>query len=118
MGLIGALLNQGIGKRNEHILNIWSLIGLVLITSFSTQILSSLLFEPMNTVNNFDELIQSNLSLVTGNWSYLYHAHQWARQFGDDEKLIYLHEKMTSFYDWDVSDFKKNIQLIFGKFFS
>ncbi len=107
MGLIGALLNQGIGKGNENILNIWSFIVLVLMISFSTQILSSLLFEPMNTVNNFDELIQSNLSLVTGNWSYLYHAHQWAHQFGDDEKLLYLHEKMTSFYDWDVSDFKK-----------
>jgi len=99
MNISASLLNQGIKIKNDIVINIWCLMSLVLVACFSSHILSSLIFQPFKTINNFEELVQSNLSVITGNWSYLYHAHNWA---GKDKKLIFLHEKIMSLYDWDI----------------
>jgi len=98
--ICGSLLNQGIHDRKYFIVNIWSLMTIILIPCYSSSILSSLLFQPMKTINNFQELVESNLSLVTGDYSDLYYAHQWP---GDDPKLNYIHTKISSRNDEDVS---------------
>lgn len=97
--IIGTLLNQGFKDRTKFYLNIWSLMTIVLIPCYSASILSSLLFQPMKTINTFEELVVSNLSLVTGNYSALYYLHQWP---GNDPKLLYIHKKISCVDDENV----------------
>jgi len=99
--VIVRLLNQEHRtKIRLSVIHFWSLIAIVLVSTFSGFILSSILFQPMKTIENFDDLKQSNLSLITGNWSYLWVSTQYNYT---EPKLQYLKNKIhTSLIDWDV----------------
>ena len=70
------LLNQGFHETEILLINIWSIMAVVLVSYFSSNIRSALIYQPMKTINNFDELIESNLSLMTGSYGYIKHAIQ------------------------------------------
>jgi len=83
------------------VIHIWSMIAMVLVSCFSGSILSSILLQPIKTIENFDQLKQSNLSLITGNWSYLWYS---TTNNQTEPKLQYLQNKIhISFNDWEVS---------------
>ena len=54
----------------------------------------------MKTINNFDELIESNLSLITGTHSYLKHAIYWYNENDTSNMLYKMKGRTINIIDW------------------
>ena len=69
------LLNQGINPIRDmsFILCIWCLMAIILTSSFSGLFYSSMIKRNTHSINDFEELIKSNLSIYTTNNTLLYY---------------------------------------------
>jgi len=69
--IFSKILNQGTNKYNLIAANTWVLIAVILANCFSNQLLSSLLYQQMEKIDSFDDLINTNLTFVTAEYSWL-----------------------------------------------
>jgi uncharacterized membrane protein len=63
------LINQNLEKYNSFITQIWITMAFILAIIFPNLILSSLLLSKSERIDNIDELIKSNLTLVADKYS-------------------------------------------------
>ena len=75
--LMRHLLNQQMIMSSNYFLliNIWSLMALILSSCLSGGILSSLMFKTMKNINTIDELVQSNLTIINYNESWIWYTY-------------------------------------------
>jgi len=73
------------------LVNLWSFISMILVFCFSGGILSSIVTQGIKTINTFDEMIDSNLTIVSGNWTNIFFSIQYKK----DKKLIDLYPKIN-----------------------
>ena len=91
------LLNQGFNEKETLLLNIWALMTVVLVSCYSSNIRSSLIYQPMKTINNFEELIKSNISLVTGDIGFISAS---ILQNSNDPMIKKIKNRTTFVNDW------------------
>jgi len=75
--IIRYLLNQATAKNIYLLTNLWALASVVILSLFSGAIYTSIVNKEMKTINTYEELINSNITLVSGNDSFLYHSIKW-----------------------------------------
>ncbi len=67
------LLNQGmLTSSSKFLFTIWSLISFVLISCFSGKIYSSMIERDLKTINNVQEIIESNVTIIINNYTTIY----------------------------------------------
>ncbi len=68
------LLNQGISTSSSNFLfTIWSLISVIFISCFSGRIYSSMIKQDLKTINNVQDIIESNVTIIGNNYTTLYY---------------------------------------------
>ena len=99
--LLRPLLNQTMGKiSNQKLLTIiWSFMALTITTCFSGGILTSVVFREQKNINSFDEMIDSNLTVLTYNNSWVWSQYEnvllWNKSL--DEKFERLTPRLKFF---------------------
>lgn len=72
----------------------------ILAQHLNSFLLSSLMFQPTKTINDIDDLMSTNLPLMTGNWSYVWYMNdRWERE--DRISLFIDERKVKGVVDWD-----------------
>jgi len=67
------LLNQGmLTSSSKFLFTIWSLISVILISCFSGKIYSSMIKQDLKTINNVKEIIESNVTIISNNYTTIY----------------------------------------------
>ena len=95
------LLNQSMRKelRERLLINIWSLMALTITACFSGGILTSVVFREQKNINSFDEMIDSNLTVLTYNNSWIWSQYEnvllWNQPL--DERLKRLSPRIKFF---------------------
>jgi hypothetical protein len=64
------LLNNCQKKSDNFLLTVWAFVSLIIITCISGNILSSIVNQDMTSINTFEELSNSNLSIIGGKYSH------------------------------------------------
>jgi predicted PurR-regulated permease PerM len=70
--IIRYLLNQGKTAKNELLIILWAFVAFIIISCLSAGILSTIVAQEEKTINTFEELIDSNLTIISGNGSLIY----------------------------------------------
>jgi hypothetical protein len=94
------LFNNSSKSSDNFLLAIWAFISVILIACFCGDILSSLVNKDLTTINTFKELAQTNISIISGKWSYF---DTFNDSFAGLETLKLLGERTNFVDDYDVS---------------
>jgi hypothetical protein len=94
------LFNNSSKASDNFLLAIWAFISVILIACFCGDILSSLVNKDLTTINTFKELAQTNISIISGKWSYF---DTFNDSFAGLETLKLLGERTNFVDDYDVS---------------
>jgi hypothetical protein len=99
--LVCSYLFNNISKTsNNFLLTIWAFTSVILISYFCGDILSSLVNQDLTTINTFEELVQTNISIIGGKYSYF---DTFNNSFPGLETLKLLGERTDFVNDYDVS---------------
>ena len=74
-------------NKFDLITSLWSLMSVILVMFFSSGLISSILKQKIFTIDNYDEMINSNMTLISGNDTYLYHSIKWVHSFNESKTL-------------------------------
>ena len=95
------LLNQPLKRvTSESLLtNIWSFMAFIITVCFSGGILRSIVFREQKNINTFDEMIDSNLTVLTYNNSFVWSQYDSVRNYKQtlDENLKRLKQRLKYF---------------------
>jgi len=94
------LLNNNQKTNHNFLLTVWSFVSLIIVFCISGNILSSIVNQDMTKINTFEELDQSNLSIIGGKYS---HYQMFDNNVPGLEILKKLHKKTEFIDDYDVS---------------
>jgi hypothetical protein len=94
------LLNNCQKSSNNLLLTIWAFISIVIISCFSGNILSSIVNQDMTSINSFEELVNSNLTIIGGKYS---HFENFDKSLAGLEILKKLHNRTNFVHDYNVS---------------
>jgi len=94
------LLNNYQKTNHNFLLTVWSFVSLILVLCISGNILSSIVNQDMTTINTFEELDKSNLSIIGGRFS---HYQGFNYSLPGMEILKKLSQKTEFIDDYDVS---------------
>jgi len=90
------LLNQGrLTSSSNFLLTLWSLISVIFISCFSGKIYSSMIKQDLKAINNVQDIIESNLTVICNNYSTIYYM----VRHNDPSPEIRLLEKRIKFED-------------------
>jgi hypothetical protein len=90
------LLNQGILTSSSNFLfTLWSLISVIFISCFSGRIYSSMIKQDLKTINNVQDIIESNVTVISNNYTTIY----FMVKFDDPSPEIRLLQKRIKFED-------------------
>jgi predicted signal transduction protein with EAL and GGDEF domain len=98
--VFGYLLNNCQKSSNNLLLTIWAFISIVIISCFSGNILSSIVNQDMTSINSFEELVNSNLTIIGGKYA---HFENFDKSWAGLETLKKLHNRTNFVHDYDVS---------------
>ena len=94
------LLNNSPRIKDNLLLTIWSLMTLIFIACIHGNILSSLINQDMTTFHSFQEIIDSNISIIGGKWSYF---DVFNKTWTDIDNFKLLINRSDFVYDYNVS---------------
>jgi hypothetical protein len=94
------LLNNCQKTSDNFLITVWAFVSLIIITCISGNILSSIVNQDMTSINTFEELLNSNLSIIGGKYS---HYQMFDNRVPGLEVLKKLHNKTEFIDDYDVS---------------
>jgi len=90
------LVNQGRTFSSGSLIKLWALMAIIFAVSFSMGIFSSLVTQEFKTIDTFQEMIDSNLTIMSGNNSFVY----WGiANPENDKKFLQLKPKIKFFQD-------------------
>ncbi len=70
--IIRYLLNQGNSAKNDLLIILWAFVAFLITSCLSAGILSTIVAQEKKTINTFEELIDTNLTIISGNNSFVY----------------------------------------------
>ncbi len=94
------LLNNCQKTSDNFLLTIWAFVSFIIITCISGNILSSIVNQDMTSINTFEELLNSNLSIIGGKYS---HYQMFNYNESGLQILKKLHNKTMFIDDYEVS---------------
>jgi hypothetical protein len=99
--LVCSYLFNNISKTSDNfLLTIWAFTSVTLIACFCGDILSSLVNQDLTTINTFKELAQTDISIISGKWSYF---DTFNNKFSGLETLKLLGNRTEFVDDYNVS---------------
>jgi len=105
------LLNQGYrySGNSNFLFSMWSLILITLISCFSGNIYSSIINKNIIVINDLNELIKTNLTIVSANHSMIYYM----TAYNDPSPQIKLLRHRVQFVEGSVSHFELLLFIIY-----
>jgi hypothetical protein len=96
------LVNCGSNKNETLLINMWSFASMILISIFSGNFLSSLVNQDLKNIESFQELVNSNLTIISGNSSYFQYIN---KTLSHNNLLTLLNERAIFVNDHNVSEY-------------
>ncbi len=121
--IFAKLVNQNLEKYNSFITQIWITMAFILAIIFPNLILSSLLLNKAERIDNIDELIKSNLTLVTDKYSAITSILQYSdpsidprigilkeRLKKEDYEVLFLDLDLNKIYSYCLNEIELSFQ--------
>ncbi len=99
------LINQATNKNVSFLTNVWGLVSVIFVSCFSGGIYTSIVYKDMKTINTYEEMLKSNLTLIGGDNSYLFHSIKWVHH---NHYIKFIELKPRVKFEDDVSSVSVN----------
>jgi hypothetical protein len=121
--IFAKLVNQNLEKYNSFMTQIWITMAFILAIIFPNLILSSLLLNKVERIDNIDELIKSNLTLVTDKYSAVTSIFQYSdpsidprigilkkRLKEEDNEVLFLDLDLNKIYSYCLNGIEMSLE--------